>query len=217
MHGKTRTSAFAVLFAASFLTTVPTAHADLVTSGDESVLGGNQAATDLTAPVNACGNEINGINGIAVLGLGATSCAHSGVAIIRDPDVEEPSAGEEPPAEERLVDECANQRGASCGGDQPGTPEKPERPELPGKEDERETPAERTGDVPDLPDASSPTTPVLDERTGSGLPESAAPLLPVTGTETTTLMSAGIVAMVMGAIALYIGYSRRGRKDGPSL
>ncbi|WP_017569357.1 chaplin family protein, partial [Nocardiopsis halotolerans] len=67
----------AALVAAGFLTATggATAHADTVTSGNGSLLGGNQIVADLEAPINVCGNAV------AVLGLAGAQCTGSGAAV----------------------------------------------------------------------------------------------------------------------------------------
>ncbi|GAB3493154.1 chaplin family protein [Nocardiopsis coralliicola] len=46
------------------------------TSGNGSILGGNQLDTTVQVPVNACGNSI------AILGLSGASCDNSGAVAI---------------------------------------------------------------------------------------------------------------------------------------
>ncbi|WP_327088806.1 chaplin family protein [Nonomuraea sp. NBC_01738] len=52
------------------------AHADNITSGDSSILGGNQVFAPISAPVNVCGVAV------AVLG-GAYAGCQGGAAVIR--------------------------------------------------------------------------------------------------------------------------------------
>ncbi|GLU47356.1 chaplin family protein [Nocardiopsis ansamitocini] len=54
------------------------AHAvdDVFTSGNGSILGGNQIIADLDIPVNICGNAIS------VLGVSGAQCSHSGAFVI---------------------------------------------------------------------------------------------------------------------------------------
>lgn len=48
---------------------------DIATSGNGSILGGNQLVADLDVPINVCGN------GIAILGLAGGSCVDSGATV----------------------------------------------------------------------------------------------------------------------------------------
>lgn len=77
----------AALMTAGFLTAVgTTAYADTVTSGNGSILGGNQADVDLDVPVNVCGNAI------AVLGVAGAQCSASG-AEVSEEDSETATSG----------------------------------------------------------------------------------------------------------------------------
>ncbi|WP_133739576.1 hypothetical protein [Actinorugispora endophytica] len=170
---------------------------DATGSGDVHALGGNQAATGADAPVNVCGNAVGG-----VLGSVGTACSDINVSGTDDDD-DEPSG------------ECDG-RDRGCGGE-----DRPEEPpnqggEKPGGGDDKEG-SEDPGDRSDLPrpPADAPADP--EERTGTESSGITTPVLPLTGAETTTLVSGGIVAIVLGMVALYIGYSHRGRKDGPTL
>ncbi|GLU47354.1 chaplin [Nocardiopsis ansamitocini] len=49
------------------------------TSGNGSVLGGNQVIADVNVPVNVCGNSI------AILGIAGSSCHNSGAGVIKTP------------------------------------------------------------------------------------------------------------------------------------
>ncbi|MFC4563869.1 chaplin family protein [Nocardiopsis mangrovi] len=71
--------AVAAAFAGALLAGTPAYAADDVsTSGNGSLLGGNQLVADLDIPINLCGNAI------AVLGNAGASCDHSGAAVIED-------------------------------------------------------------------------------------------------------------------------------------
>jgi hypothetical protein len=50
---------------------------DITTSGNGSILGGNQIVADLDVPINVCGNAI------AVLGVAGADCDKSG-AVTKD-------------------------------------------------------------------------------------------------------------------------------------
>ncbi|PSK90893.1 small secreted domain DUF320 [Murinocardiopsis flavida] len=73
------TSAVAVATAGVVLMAAPAqADDENETSGDGSVLGGNQVDLDANIPVNVCGNAI------AVLGLSNANCNDSGAAVVED-------------------------------------------------------------------------------------------------------------------------------------
>ncbi|WP_026122268.1 chaplin family protein [Nocardiopsis halotolerans] len=63
--------------AAGVLFTGAPAMADdnVLTSGNGSILGGNQLVADVNVPINVCGN------GIAILGLAGGSCVDSGATV----------------------------------------------------------------------------------------------------------------------------------------
>uniref|UniRef100_UPI001300BE87 chaplin n=1 Tax=Nocardiopsis sp. TNDT3 TaxID=2249354 RepID=UPI001300BE87 len=107
----------AALVAAGFFTAAGAgvAYADTTatTSGNGSILGGNQIVADLDAPVNVCGNSI------AVLGLAGAQCTDSGAVVEDDSSTWTPEKPEEP----ETPDES----------EKPETPEKPENPEKPEK------------------------------------------------------------------------------------
>ena len=48
---------------------------DIATSGNGSILSGNQLVADLDVPVNVCGNSV------AVLGVSGANCVDSGAAV----------------------------------------------------------------------------------------------------------------------------------------
>ncbi|TQN33153.1 hypothetical protein FHX37_3152 [Haloactinospora alba] len=48
---------------------------EVSTSGNGSILGGNQLVADANVPINVCGNSI------AVLGVSGASCQDSGAAV----------------------------------------------------------------------------------------------------------------------------------------
>ncbi|MCP3015665.1 chaplin [Nocardiopsis dassonvillei] len=107
----------AALVAAGFFTAAGAgvAYADTTatTSGNGSILGGNQLVADLDVPVNACGNAI------AVLGVAGAQCTDSGAVVEDDSSSWTPEKPEEP----ETPDES----------EKPETPEKPENPEKPEK------------------------------------------------------------------------------------
>ncbi|GAA0976283.1 hypothetical protein GCM10009551_011110 [Nocardiopsis tropica] len=73
-------SAKSALMAAGFValgTGVAFADTEPVTSGNGSILGGNQAVANLDVPVNVCGNAIS-----AVLGTSGAQCTDSGAAVV---------------------------------------------------------------------------------------------------------------------------------------
>ncbi|QUX28791.1 chaplin [Nocardiopsis akebiae] len=51
------------------------ADSDVSTSGNGSILGGNQLVADLDVPINVCGNAI------AVLGVAGANCVDSGATV----------------------------------------------------------------------------------------------------------------------------------------
>ncbi|MDS1271923.1 chaplin family protein [Lipingzhangella sp. LS1_29] len=67
----------AVAAAATFTLMGAPAHAvdDVQTSGDGSVLSGNQVVAEANVPVNVCGNSI------AILGVSSANCYKSGAAV----------------------------------------------------------------------------------------------------------------------------------------
>ena len=48
---------------------------DIATSGNGSILSGNQLVADLDVPVNVCGNSI------AILGVSSANCVDSGASV----------------------------------------------------------------------------------------------------------------------------------------
>jgi hypothetical protein len=52
------------------------AHSNVFTSGNGSILGGNQIVADLDVPINVCGNAI------AVLGVAGASCTNSDAKVL---------------------------------------------------------------------------------------------------------------------------------------
>ncbi|MFV2195065.1 hypothetical protein ACFHWE_02595, partial [Nocardiopsis sp. LOL_012] len=76
------TSAKTMLLAFGFVTLgtgAAYADSDVATSGNGSLLGGNQAVVDGDVPVNVCGNAIG-----AVLGIAGASCTDSD-AVVKEP------------------------------------------------------------------------------------------------------------------------------------
>lgn len=51
------------------------ANSNVFTSGNGSILGGNQLVADLDVPINVCGNSI------AILGISGASCNNSGATV----------------------------------------------------------------------------------------------------------------------------------------
>ncbi|WP_047868691.1 chaplin [Nocardiopsis sp. RV163] len=100
----------AALVAAGFFTAAGAgvAYADTTTSGNGSILGGNQIVADLDVPINACGNAI------AVLGVAGAQCTGSGAAVQDDSSTWTPEKPEVP----ETPDES----------EKPETPENPEKP-----------------------------------------------------------------------------------------
>lgn len=69
-------SAIVAAAAGVLLTGAPAmANSNVSTSGNGSVLGGNQLVADLDVPINVCGNAI------AVLGVAGASCIDSGATV----------------------------------------------------------------------------------------------------------------------------------------
>ncbi len=69
-------SAIVAAAAGVLLTGAPAmANSNVSTSGNGSVLGGNQLVADLDVPINVCGNAI------AVLGVAGANCTHSGATV----------------------------------------------------------------------------------------------------------------------------------------
>ncbi|GAA1752296.1 MULTISPECIES: DUF320 domain-containing protein [Streptomonospora] len=70
-------SALTAAAAGAILASAPSASADddIMTSGNGSILGGNQIVADLNVPVNVCGN------GIGILGNGGGACHKSGAMV----------------------------------------------------------------------------------------------------------------------------------------
>lgn len=69
-------SAIAAAAAGVLLTGAPAmANSNVSTSGNGSVLGGNQLVADLDVPINVCGNAI------AVLGVAGANCVDSGATV----------------------------------------------------------------------------------------------------------------------------------------
>ncbi|GAA1104811.1 DUF320 domain-containing protein [Nocardiopsis exhalans] len=52
------------------------ANSNVFTSGNGSILGGNQIVADLDVPINVCGNAI------AVLGVAGASCTNSDAKVL---------------------------------------------------------------------------------------------------------------------------------------
>ncbi|NYH53246.1 MULTISPECIES: chaplin family protein [Nocardiopsis] len=71
-------SAIVAAAAGVLFTGTPAMADDVFTSGNGSVLGGNQLVADLNVPVNVCGNAI------AVLGVAGANCVDSGATVIED-------------------------------------------------------------------------------------------------------------------------------------
>ncbi|QUX28814.1 chaplin [Nocardiopsis akebiae] len=120
----------AALVAAGFFTAAGAgvAYADTTTSGNGSILGGNQIVADLDVPVNACGNAI------AVLGVAGAQCTGSGAAVQDDSSTWTPEKPEKPETPEE--------------SEKPETPEEPENPEKPETPEKPEKPGygEEPGD-----------------------------------------------------------------------
>ncbi|MFC9085210.1 chaplin family protein [Nocardiopsis dassonvillei] len=69
-------SAIVAAAAGVLLTGAPAmANSNVSTSGNGSVLGGNQLVADLDVPINVCGNAI------AVLGVAGANCVDSGTTV----------------------------------------------------------------------------------------------------------------------------------------
>jgi hypothetical protein len=104
----------AALVAAGFFTAAGAgvAYADTATSGNGSILGGNQIVADLDAPINACGNAV------AVLGLAGAQCTGSGAVVEDDSSTWTPEKPQKPEVPEE--------------SEKPETPQKPEKPQKPG-------------------------------------------------------------------------------------
>ncbi|MDA0563554.1 chaplin [Streptomonospora sp. S1-112] len=70
-------SAIAAAAAGAFIAGAPAASAEVEqeTSGNGSILGGNQLGLDLNVPVNVCGNSV------AIIGVAGADCDHSGAVV----------------------------------------------------------------------------------------------------------------------------------------
>ncbi|GLU50499.1 chaplin family protein [Nocardiopsis ansamitocini] len=225
MHGKKRKTAFAALVATGFFAVAPLAHADVTTSGNGSIGGGNQIVADLDAPINICGNAI------AILGISGASCSGSGAAVVDPPEKPEPPAecedsgyGEcepgEPPTEEPPTEEPPGYEEPPTeeppGGEEPPTEEPPggggEEPpgyEPPGGGGE-EPPG--GGGEPPSENPENPDEPTVPQSSEPGTPENpgTATRLPVTGVQLVALLGMAGSAIVAGAGALFLGRRRRG-------
>ncbi|GAB2483365.1 ligand-binding sensor protein [Nocardiopsis aegyptia] len=75
-----RTSAKSMLLAAGFVALgsgVAFADGDVATSGNGSVLGGNQVVADADVPINVCGNSVS-----ALIGMSGAQCTGSSAAVV---------------------------------------------------------------------------------------------------------------------------------------
>ncbi|RKS07355.1 hypothetical protein DFP74_3022 [Nocardiopsis sp. Huas11] len=75
-----RTSAKSMLLAAGFVALgsgVAFADGDIATSGNGSILGGNQLVADADVPINVCGNAVS-----ALLGVSGAQCTGSDAAVV---------------------------------------------------------------------------------------------------------------------------------------
>lgn len=215
----------AAVAAAGFLaiTSAGFAHADTVTSGNGSILGGNQTVLDGDVPVNVTGNAVGAVLGVAgasstdsdavVAGNGGGDVATSGNGSI--------GGGNQLVSDVDLpVNVCGNAiavagiAGAQCvDGDAviEDDPGKPEHPGYPGYPEEPEHPEEpepehpgypEEPDHPDHPD--HPEEPPAEEK-----PPTATPELPRTGAGLTGLVASAFAAAATGAGLLFAGRRRR--------
>ncbi|WP_285731719.1 chaplin family protein [Nocardiopsis sp. ATB16-24] len=157
---------------------------DIATSGNGSLLGGNQLVVDGDVPVNVCGNSVG------VVGVAGANCV-DGDAVVEDgPDddpTEEPKKPEEP---------------------NPEKPEKPEKPKNPG-EDEPESEYPGDGDEPGDGDDRDPQVSALPV-TDAEAPSAPSGELALTGTDGGAL--AGWLAAAVAAVAAGVGLVLFGRR-----
>ncbi|MFC4563834.1 chaplin family protein [Nocardiopsis mangrovi] len=186
------------------------------TSGNGSLLGGNQLDADADVPVNACGNAVS------VLGNSGADCDDSGAAVGEgtgsgrgDGHGDGHGDGDGPdgyPGGDD--DEPGREPDGGPGDDGPGTdgPEGPGggEPEHHGNEEEGEG-------TPDDHGATSPDTPSGGDTAPAG-PGSEAEVssagdaaLPATGTGLIPFVAAAVGAVAVGAGALLLGRRRGAR------
>ncbi|OOC56575.1 MULTISPECIES: chaplin family protein [Nocardiopsis] len=173
---------------------------DVATSGNGSVLGGNQAVVEGDVPVNACGNAVSAV------GAAGANCTDSGAGVTEEPedpkhpekpkDPEEPKHPEEPkdPEEPKHPEEPKD----------PKDPEEPKHPEEPKDPGYGETPEEDTPGGGDEVPSEEPTSPPADDE------ETPAPELALTGTDGGAL--SGLLATAAAAIAAGVGLVLAGRR-----
>ncbi|MBR8743316.1 chaplin family protein [Nocardiopsis sp. MG754419] len=195
----------AALLAAGLLATTAygTAHADIATSGNGSIGGGNQIGADVDAPINLCGNAI------AVLGLAGADCV-DGEAEVSEPgpgekpdgdrdgyDPEEP--GTETPEEEAPAEEPEEEREGQIDEEVEEEPTQEPSPEPSGTPSDEAS--ERTEDL--VVAASDPAQAPADE---SRLALTGADQSALTG-----LAAAAVLAVATGIGLILFGRRRRAR------
>ncbi|MFD3687618.1 chaplin family protein [Nocardiopsis sp. NPDC058631] len=216
--------------AATAAATAGTAYADIATSGNGSIGGGNQLVVDGDIPVNVCGNAI------AILGLAGAQCTDSGASVTegksstgRGPhggyeEEEHESSEGETPGEESPKEE--NPGGESPKEENPGggdPDEESSEGETPGQEvPEYQEESSEGGSVPvdeqaapGGPGSSSEEVPALpgeqtSEQLSSLSSEPAASELAVTGADATGLF--GLVAAAVAAVAAGVGLVVAGKR-----
>ncbi|TQN33201.1 small secreted domain DUF320 [Haloactinospora alba] len=163
---------------------------DTSTSGDGSIVGGNQADADADVPVNGCGNAVG------VAGNAGADCEDSGAEVDEDgPDGTEPH---NPPED----------------GDKENpdpTPEPtPEDPTAPPEEDDSEPDPSPTTEAPseEKPEESpsADTEPAVNQSDDDSLP--------TTGANALAMVGAALAAVLAGAGAIALSRFRKARAEG---
>ncbi len=155
---------------------------DIATSGNGSLLGGNQVVVDGDVPINVCGNSVG------VVGVAGANCV-DGDAVVEDGPDDGPTEEPKKPEKPKTPDE-----------DEPG-----DEDEYPG--DEEEYPGD--GDEPGDGDDRTPQVSALPV-TDAEAPSAQSGELASTGTDGSAL--AGWLAAAVAAVAAGVGLVLFGRR-----
>ncbi|KUP98680.1 hypothetical protein [Thermobifida cellulosilytica] len=233
MHAPVRNTTFAALVTAGLFAVSPAAHADTAADGRGPAADDREWGPVVDVPIRVCGDSLALLRQLADCSDSPAAEGADEVLLLPPGDrVEEPdrcqagedcllggvaeAAGEGPAEQPDTAEEAAAEPDQDAQAEQPapaaGAPW-PVRAEsvLPKKED--------------APPALPETAPVPTLRGLPRIPEQSAPLdlpgastyaLTATGTKDAPLLSAGVATVLLGGVAIYVGYGL-GRSDRPNL
>ncbi|MFD6949675.1 hypothetical protein A6A08_01535 [Nocardiopsis sp. TSRI0078] len=171
---------------------------DVATSGNGSVLGGNQAVVDGDVPVNVCGNSVSAV------GAAGANCTDGDAVVEDEPDdssTDHPKDPEEPKDPKDPEDPKDPK--------EPKDPKDPEEPKDPKDPEEPKDPKDPK-EPKDPGYGETPEEETPGGETPGGGDDAPAPELALTGTDGGAL--SGLLAAAAAAIAAGVGLVLAGRR-----